>query len=53
MSLKDLIAGGIYIILFLQDSPPELDDFHWGLYVHTSEKIGGTKHHIQGLENGR
>ncbi|KAK8176180.1 hypothetical protein IWX90DRAFT_484137 [Phyllosticta citrichinensis] len=52
MSLKDLHPGGLYIILFVQDSPPELDQFHWGLYVHIDENKGGTKHHIKGLLSG-
>lgn len=52
MPLSDLTINGLYVILFVRDSPPDENDFHWGLYFHTHPDNGGTKYHIQGQRNG-
>ncbi|RDL39334.1 uncharacterized protein BP5553_03674 [Venustampulla echinocandica] len=43
MSLADLKAGGLYVILFIRGDPPEQDNFHWGLYLHKNVASGGIK----------
>lgn len=47
MSLDTLEVSSLYIILFIRDDPPPLNDFHWGLYFHQDRKHGGTKYHIK------
>ena len=46
-----LTIGGVYILLFVRDQPPQPNNFHWGLYVHTEPK-GGYKYHIKGMGRG-
>lgn len=52
MSLATLDVNGLYIILFIRGSPPEKNDFHWGLYLHQHPSNGGTKYHVKGLGAG-
>ena len=52
MSLADLKAGGLYVILFIRGDPPEKDTFHWGLYLHKNVANGGTKFHIKNQGSG-
>ncbi|KAE8354985.1 hypothetical protein BDV28DRAFT_146582 [Aspergillus coremiiformis] len=47
MSLIDLKANGLYILLFIRNYPPGSNDFHWGLYFHHNPNIGGTKYHVK------
>jgi len=52
MSLADLKDGGLYVILFIRGDPPEIDNFHWGLYLHKNVVSGGTKYHIKTQGSG-
>src|ERR1700690_4006867 len=52
MSLKDLVPGGLYILLFIRDHPPTKDNFHWGLYLHSYELLWGPKFHIKSPGSG-
>ena len=47
MSFDDLKDNALYIILFVRPSL-EPNDFHWSLYHHTNETVGGCKYHIKG-----
>ncbi len=40
-----LVVGGIYIMVFLRDTPENL---YWALYHHLTES-SGTKYHIKGI----
>lgn len=51
MSLADLKIGGLYVILFIRGFPPQQDNFHWGLYLHTTPN-SGTKYHIKNQGSG-
>ncbi|THW89495.1 hypothetical protein D6D12_06106 [Aureobasidium pullulans] len=43
MSLDLLEPNGLYVLLFIRDDPPKLNDFHWGLYLHFNSDTGGMK----------
>jgi len=43
-----LQENGIYILLFLRSDQPVNDDFHWALYHHYNDTLGGKKYHITG-----
>ncbi|MCJ1255634.1 hypothetical protein MMC24_003451 [Lignoscripta atroalba] len=51
MSLDSLHPNGLYIILFIRQDPPVLNDLHWGLYLHR-DGSGGTKYHIKSQGSG-
>ncbi|THZ11311.1 hypothetical protein D6C90_10528 [Aureobasidium pullulans] len=40
MSLDLLEPNGLYVLLFIRDDPPKLNDFHWGLYLHSNSDTG-------------
>ncbi|GIK04001.1 hypothetical protein Aspvir_008076 [Aspergillus viridinutans] len=52
MSLSDLKVNGLYIILFIRNSPPIPNDFHWALYFHRHPDSGGTKYHVKQQGSG-
>lgn len=46
ISLAKLKVNGLYIILFIRNHPPVLNDFHQGLYFHRYPDTSGTKYYI-------
>ncbi|THW08276.1 hypothetical protein D6D23_05232 [Aureobasidium pullulans] len=52
MSLDLLEPNGLYVLLFIRDDPPKVNDFHWGLYLHSNSDTGGMKYHIRNSGGG-
>ena len=52
MSLDLLEPNGLYVLLFIRDHPPKVNDFHWGLYLHSNSDTGGMKYHIRNSGGG-
>ncbi|KAI9727694.1 MAG: hypothetical protein M1828_005922 [Chrysothrix sp. TS-e1954] len=47
-SLSNLTPNSLYILLTVE-SLDERDKFHWAIYLHLDESIGGDKYHIRNL----
>lgn len=52
MTDETLKPNSLYILLFIRDSPPRPNDFHWALYLHRDPASGGTKYHIKSEGSG-
>ncbi|KAI9929430.1 hypothetical protein ASPWEDRAFT_536476 [Aspergillus wentii DTO 134E9] len=52
MPSDGLRPRGLYFMLFIRDSPPPPNDFHWALYFHHDSGNTGMKYHIKGEGGG-
>ncbi|KAJ0421186.1 hypothetical protein BJY00DRAFT_312372 [Aspergillus carlsbadensis] len=50
-ALARLPIDTLFIVLYIRNDPPQLNDFHWGYYLHTSPR-GGVKYHVRGIGSG-
>lgn len=49
--LSRLTPGGLFVVLWANDRPPQKHRFHWGLYFHTTP-TKGLKYHIINDDEG-
>lgn len=52
MASTEIKKGSIYVLLYVRNQPPILNDFHWGLYFHGNTNTRGMKYHIKTVGPG-
>ena len=50
-ALPTLPSHTLYIVLYIRNDPPQLNDFHWALYQHHNTTTGGMKYDVKNINN--